>query len=437
MRFIHASDLHLGYRQYDLEERSMDFARSFKKIAEHAVSVKADFVLLAGDLFHSRNINASTFMQAHHILSILRDANIACVAIEGNHDRPMSRDGMSWLESLQQQDLIRLIKPGNERLMDGFVEIGDARIYGMCYAGSMTSETIPRIIDDIREIEEKSPAQYKILMMHLGIEGKMNGRIVGEVTYEDISPLKGIIDYLALGHYHNAFDIDGWVYNPGCPDTCSISESSLKKGFYDVHDGKVELLSAGPRKFIIISIDVNKFMDAGSVFKELEKRIDRQQEYEKPPVVHVIFYGSMNFERAHISVDKVKELVLNYIKPLYIDVRFDLSNDEFCVSDISHDRLDRTAIEHDVFKKLSMRDSIISPYADRFAFSLAELKDLAIKESDGTGMDDILRKFFDDIRNGNGPKKEMPEGNTNSNDRKPAESSQENGDKVWDWRKKR
>jgi len=49
--------------------------------------------------------------------------------------------------------------------------------------------------------------------------------VVGEVTYEDLCQLKGVVDYLALGHYHSNYEIDDWAYNPGSPDTCSVSGS--------------------------------------------------------------------------------------------------------------------------------------------------------------------------------------------------------------------
>ena len=69
MNFIHTADLHLGYRQYELDQRFRDFGSSFLKVVEYAIAEKVEFVLVAGDLFNSRNINAPTYMQAFHILS--------------------------------------------------------------------------------------------------------------------------------------------------------------------------------------------------------------------------------------------------------------------------------------------------------------------------------------------------------------------------------
>ena len=51
MKFIHAADLHLGYRQYGLAERFNDFSRVFRHIVDQAIEQQVDFVLLAGDLF--------------------------------------------------------------------------------------------------------------------------------------------------------------------------------------------------------------------------------------------------------------------------------------------------------------------------------------------------------------------------------------------------
>ncbi len=143
MNFLHTADLHLGYRQYDLDQRFRDLGNSFLKVVEYAVAEKVDFVLVAGDLFNSRNINAPTYTQAHHVLSKLKEAGIPCLAIAGNHDRAFIRDQMSWLETLEWQGLIKVIRPGTERLMDNFVDIGGTRIFGISYAGSSTERHHP------------------------------------------------------------------------------------------------------------------------------------------------------------------------------------------------------------------------------------------------------------------------------------------------------
>jgi len=95
MNFIHASDFHLGYAQYGLLERFRDYARAFRSVIEYAIDHKAEFVLISGDLFHKRNINAPTYLQAYRVLSELKEKSpsTGVYAIEGNHDMAYHQDG--------------------------------------------------------------------------------------------------------------------------------------------------------------------------------------------------------------------------------------------------------------------------------------------------------------------------------------------------------
>ena len=87
MKFIHVADLHLGYEQYNLRERMVDFASAFKQVVDFAINKKVDFVLISGDLFDKRDINADTLEQADVLINKLKKANIKVIAIEGNHDK--------------------------------------------------------------------------------------------------------------------------------------------------------------------------------------------------------------------------------------------------------------------------------------------------------------------------------------------------------------
>ncbi|WP_424356614.1 metallophosphoesterase [Methanocella sp. MCL-LM] len=408
MNFIHTADLHLGYRQYDLDERFRDFGRSFKAVAQQAIEARAEFLLIAGDLFHSRNINAPTYFQAHHILTLLKDAGIPCIAIEGNHDRAFIRDGMSWLEALESQGLLKLIKPSPEGLVDDYVDIGGTRIFGMCYAGASTSRIIPDIARRITEINSTDKPQFTVLMMHTGIEGQMKGNIIGETSYEDIYKLKDAVDYLALGHYHCAYEIDSWVFNPGSPDTCSIAEVGEPKGYYHIVDGKAALKDIPRRKFLPITIRTDDHLNAASLMAEVEKRLAATGRPDQQPVVHILFRGCLNFDKAHLDLDSVKALAAEKLDPLYVDARFDLTNDEVCIAGIEAGNFDRLAIEREVLSRLASTDSMLAPYAGYFACALSEIKDLAIKEADPETLDRTLRRAFEDIKAGKAPVSPRP-----------------------------
>src|SRR5436305_14032891 len=96
--FIHLADTHLGYEQYGVRERFNDFSRAFWNITEDAANRQVDFVIIAGDLFNQRAIDALTLIHAIEELKQLEERGILGIAIEGNHDRRYYREGVSCLQ---------------------------------------------------------------------------------------------------------------------------------------------------------------------------------------------------------------------------------------------------------------------------------------------------------------------------------------------------
>lgn len=195
MNFIHASDFHLGYAQYGLEERFRDYARAFQSVIKYAIDHRVEFILISGDLFHKRNINAPTYLQAYKVLRELkeRSPSTQVYAIEGNHDLAYHADKNSWLEILNSQDLLRLIRlkeSNGVKLMGDCIELENVRIFGVRYLGSNTSSIIPRIADEIRKITSASGKKFTVLMMHFGMEGQVKQAEAGEIPYSSLIPLK-------------------------------------------------------------------------------------------------------------------------------------------------------------------------------------------------------------------------------------------------------
>ena len=74
--FIHIADTHLGYEQYGVRERFNDFSRVFWDIMEEAVHRQVDFVVIAGDLFNKRAIDAQTLIHAIEDLKKLKERGL-------------------------------------------------------------------------------------------------------------------------------------------------------------------------------------------------------------------------------------------------------------------------------------------------------------------------------------------------------------------------
>ena len=88
MKFLHIADVHLGCTRYQLPESPRDFYDAWIDVLRrYAIGEGVDFVLMAGDFFHKRSVPPETMNYAFTGLTMLRDAGIPVVAIEGNHDQ--------------------------------------------------------------------------------------------------------------------------------------------------------------------------------------------------------------------------------------------------------------------------------------------------------------------------------------------------------------
>ena len=152
--FIHIADTHLGYEQYGVRERFNDFSTAFWDIMDEAIERPVDFVVIAGDLFNKRAIDAQTLIHAIEGLKKLKDRNIPVIAIEGNHDRSYYRDGISWLQFLCHQGYIvaaPMMQDGApvysawraDTIQGSHVDLlgGRLRVYGLPWQGAATNRT--------------------------------------------------------------------------------------------------------------------------------------------------------------------------------------------------------------------------------------------------------------------------------------------------------
>jgi DNA repair exonuclease SbcCD nuclease subunit len=381
MNFIHASDLHLGYVQYGLEERFFDYARAFQSVIKYAINHRAEFILISGDLFHKRNINAPTYLQAYKVLLELkeRSPSTQVYAIEGNHDLAFHADGKSWLEILNSQGLLRLIRlkeADGVKLMGDHVELDNFRIFGVRYIGANTTSSISRIADEIKKIEAKQGKKYTILMMHFGLEGQVKQSEAGEIPYCSLMPLKEVVDYLALGHYHMQYEMDGWIFNPGSIEMISMNEYGLPKGFYHVKDGGAKLITPVTRSIRRIKLDISGIETPEALYSSITNLLERQPAIlsDNKPIVELLLYGELGFPKSDIDIDKIKKMLEEEFKSLSSEVKIEKSNSQYAINEGDVRGLSREQIELRVFSERVKLDARFRDNADAIVNTMIEVK---------------------------------------------------------------
>ncbi len=403
MNFIHASDFHLGYAQYGLMERFRDYARAFHSVIQYTIDHKAEFILISGDLFHKRNINAPTYEQAYKVLSELKEKSpsTGVYAIEGNHDLAFYQDGKSWLEILNSQGLLKLIRlkeANGAKLMGDFVELDNVRIFGVRYLGSSTLSVIPQIAEEIKKINAANGEKYTILMMHFGMAGQMRQEAPGEIHYNSLLPLKEMVNYLALGHYHMQYEMDGWVFNPGSVEMIAMNEYGLPKGFYHVRDSGARLITPITRPLRRIKLDISSISKPDELYSNIDSRLDSEPSALSDPLIELFLYGTVNFPKSEISLDRIKSMISEKFKPLWCDVKIMNSSSQYTLSEGDVRGLTREQIELRVFSDRVKLDGRYRDDVEEIVKTMIEVKRMAAAGIEESAIQKELRWCFEKIK---------------------------------------
>jgi len=87
MRIAHLADTHLGYRQYNLDEREQDLYDAFNQIIDKAIEERVDVIIHSGDLFERSHPPIKALLTLKDALKKIR-GKIKFLSILGEHDIP-------------------------------------------------------------------------------------------------------------------------------------------------------------------------------------------------------------------------------------------------------------------------------------------------------------------------------------------------------------
>ena len=421
IRFIHVADIHLGYEQYNLVPRANDFTAAYLKMVEHAIDARADFVLIAGDLFNRANADAWMLKQASYGLELLRDARIPVVAIEGNHDVQHSRKNLSWMEFLCDAGLLSLLNvqvasngyksltPFDSQDRRGsYVDIAGARIYGIKYYGAATA----RVLDEVGPLIETGPDGYTILMLHTGMEGQVP-HMHGGLTPAQIAPLHPPVDYLALGHVHKRL-VEDWVFNPGSLETNSFEEMHWPHGFFDVQvdtsqpEKQIVTPVATPnlRPFHRISVTTDEIETLDDFVEKAAAAISAETGIQSGAVIELHLGGPAAFKRQDVPVDALQSQVKVRFDPLLVRVRNSLVPPGL-VAVRRHERMSRAEIERQVVEQLVYQHADYRDRAAHWARLILDVKNMAVEGDVPSSIADHVRNVLASMAQEEQPERDM------------------------------
>lgn len=413
MKFLHISDVHLGCTRYQLPESQRDFFDAWRDVLEkYAIGEKVDFVIMCGDFFHKRSVPPETMDYAFAGLTLLKDAGIPVVTIEGNHDQKHSDTPFSWLRSLEKWRLLHLLEPRSEneefiyeswdydrddQIRGGFIDIGRARIFGSAWYGNSTKWAVPRLTEAIKK--NRRDGAFHILMLHTDVEGHQTHPLPA-ISVAALKELKTAVEYVGLGHTHMHYEIDNWAFNPGSIEVTNISEFRETRGVFVVEVDDANNVTARhiqdyrQRPFQRLRFPVDSIADAREITEGVLALVRGQarvaEKGQPAPIIEITLAGRLGIPNSLLETAKMRDETQKLAGALHVRIKNHTSPVEYAVAqDIEMDA-SRELVERRVIEDLVVRDNRFKLKSERMARLIVGVKRQALSDEPPEKIADLI-----------------------------------------------
>ncbi|MDV0447762.1 hypothetical protein MsAg5_16760 [Methanosarcinaceae archaeon Ag5] len=303
IQIIHTADTHLGYRQYQNDVRKQDFFDSFAYVADSAVTLGADAVVHAGDLFDSRNPSLEDLVETIAVLRKLKNAGIPFVGIVGNHE---GKQNTQWLDLFEGMGLAKRLSEKPYTISKDSVS---ARIYGIDNLSHPRLSAFDFSVFEPETVPENETVRtYNLLVLHqlLSPLVPMQPMCCGDFLDNISIPF----DAALLGDNHKyecQKHNDCWVTYPGSTERCSASEDETRYFNLLTLDEELSITRymIPTREFLTISVPYG-----GEQSGYLEAVYAKIDEYAQKIPDAVVFVELLGLKKTLISISEIEEYVL-------------------------------------------------------------------------------------------------------------------------------
>lgn len=289
VRIAHLADTHLGYKQYNLDEREKDIYDSLEEIGEKILEEHADIVIHSGDLFDSPRPTPQAYRAFKRFLTKL-DGKAKIFAVLGDHDRPKSR-GLAPHVLFEDQIQILGVS-GNAEHQSVKVGGQDVLVAGLSNL-SRTYHVV--LVEELKKLGAlRLDGKLGVLVLHEGIDRFLPFEGAFELGLDEV-PRN--FDYCAMGHLHTRIKAsfgDGELAYPGSSEIIRKDEiggwKKLGKGFFivDLEGDDVDVRDVNLE---CVRPQIEATLSCTHLEKELGDLVKRVESLAKLPIVHVRVEG--------------------------------------------------------------------------------------------------------------------------------------------------
>jgi DNA repair protein SbcD/Mre11 len=287
----HISDIHLGYAQFNLQEREEDLYDVFEESVDKSIHEHVEAIILAGDIFHNPKPNGAAIIQLARQLKKLKEKSIPVYFVLGEHDISRTNDvPIPFL--FHNLGLARRLKP------DSPIQVKDLLMYG--FNKQRRSNIDNGLLKPFKNLEkiiksDEHKKLKKILVLHQGLSDF--NKFAGEIFASDL-PLG--FNYYAMGHYHdhiqkNFFELDNsLVAYPGSLDLGHNEPiSEVEKGFLIADLSNThENITTHWIKIENRRAQISHSLDYDGLDEYIRYLLESSKKYQKKPILDLKLKGT-------------------------------------------------------------------------------------------------------------------------------------------------
>jgi exonuclease SbcD len=291
IKLLHAADIHIGMENYGkinpatgLSTRLEDFCATFDEAIDRAVSEPVDLVVLAGDIYKTRDPTPTHQREFARRIRRLIEAEIPLVIVSGNHDLPLSASRASSVDIFRTLDLpgVTVLRTISRRTIA--TKSGPIQVLALPWVTrsqflareDYKNKTIEELnqtmvevaLDALKtEASQLDPSVPAIVVGHAHVYGARVGAerllAMGTDPVFDISAFDlPNVSYVALGHIHKhqvlSYGSPKIVYS-GSINRVDFSEENEDKGFVLAEveaggDSDYQFIPVNARPFLTIDV---------------------------------------------------------------------------------------------------------------------------------------------------------------------------------------
>lgn len=291
-KFAHLADCHLGFQKL-AELKDLEF-KAFSDALNICVQEKVDFIIIAGDLFHSNLPDMNVVKKTVAKLREINEKNIPIYMSYGSHD--FSPNATSIIDIITETGLLKNIyNPEIVELDDDNQKIGlrftidektQCKLAGIIGRKIGLEEDIFELLD-IDSLENENG--FKIFAFHTSIKELMDESLSKIADGISINKFPKGFNYYAGGHIHKKIFTEsvegrGPVIYPGSlfsgyPRDFEISAKGEKRGFFitefenDIIDINFHEIKVAEYEFILLNVnDETSYQFYDRILNEVQER---------------------------------------------------------------------------------------------------------------------------------------------------------------------